>query len=93
MRPAVQHYLKRLVELRFAATQRPELRILSVPRLLWRCLIRIERLEAKDDHTNNRVSLLRLLLWICVVPNDCFPRWVYLVNRDLSRFDAPPLSE
>ena len=46
-----------------------------------------------DDYTNNAVSLLRLLLWVCVVPNDCFPCWVYLVNCDLPRFDAPPLSE
>ena len=46
-----------------------------------------------DDYTNNAVSLLRLLLWVCVVPNDCFPSRVYLVDCDLPRLDAPPLSE
>jgi hypothetical protein len=62
----------------------------------WRCgggLICIERLEAIDDNTSNRVSLLRLLLWVCVVPNDCFPCRVDLVDCDLPGLNAPPLSQ
>ena len=46
-----------------------------------------------DDYTNNTVSLLRLLLWICVIPNDCFACRIYLVNSDLPPLDWPPLSE
>src|ERR1700757_3044491 len=46
-----------------------------------------------DDYTNNAVSLLCLLVWICVVPNDCFACRIYLVDCDLPRLDWPPLSE
>ena len=46
-----------------------------------------------DDYTNNAVSLLRLPLWVCVVPNDCFACRIYVVNSDLPRLDGPPLSE
>src|SRR5215470_8118376 len=46
-----------------------------------------------DDHTNNAISLLRLFLWLCVVPNDCLTGQVYLVNSDLPRLDWPPPPE
>ena len=46
-----------------------------------------------DDYPNNAVSILRRLLWVCVVPNDCFACRICLVDSDLPRLDWPPLSE